>query len=294
MTEFPSSIKYIHVINKSHVTTELPIALMSAIRFVHPRPDKVHCTGEINYETEEILYIIICPAGMATNYDVVTPKYFITYQLEPTPVLDRKPYQRTLSKALYNWDYSRKNVNYLHDNTVTKSIYIPPGYSPYISIPIVTDGRYLYTDDGRDIDVLFLGYDQYERRKSIKQNLIKTGLNVVFICGLQLDGMQKLVRRAKVCINIHAILSCLETIRLNILLANQACVVNEYIDDDEVKVYEDYMITVPYDKLVDTCLELVNDTERRRLMALKSFYWYRRERDWNKIVDFNQLLPSLE
>jgi hypothetical protein len=291
---FPISIREVHIISPSHVTQELPIALLSAIRFIHSRPEQIHCTNHIDYDTEEILYIIICPAGLATNYDVKVPKYFITYQLEPTPILDRKPYQRTLAKAIYNWDYSRKNVKYLREHTTVKSMYVPLGYTPYISAIEVATGKYIYNDIHKDIDVLFLGHDAYERRRTIKEQLIKAGLNVLFICNLQLPGMQDRIRRAKICINIHNCVACLESVRLNILLANQACIVNEALDDDEVAVYGNNMITVPYEDLVSTCVDLIKQPQRRKRLALDSFFWYRREREWPRIVDFNELLPSLE
>lgn len=83
-------------------------------------------------------------------------------------------------------------------------------------------------------------------------------------------------------------LPCLETIRLNILLSNQACIVSEDINDPEMNIYQDMVAFVPYNKLVQTCLELVADSERRKMMAIKSYQWYRSQRDWTRIADFNK------
>jgi hypothetical protein len=194
-----------------------------------------------------------------------------------------------------NWDYSPKNVAYLARYPEIKSMYVPLGYAPHIAAPDVADGRYYYNDHGRDIDVLFLGWDIYERRRLIKEGLMAAGLQVLFTTELDLAGMQRAIRRAKVCLNLHGIaeILCLETVRLNILLSNQACVLNETLDDPEVEVYGDSILTVPYDQIVPTCCRLVLQPRLRQSMALKSFQWYRREREWTRIVDFNSLVPPL-
>jgi len=293
--QFPKSINNIAILSSSHVTRELPIALLGVIRFVHPYPEKVNCVGEFRLNDETTLYIIICPAGLGSERYVTGPKYYITYQLEPTPILERETYRDFLSKAICNWDYSQVNVDFLRKYPEINIRYLPPGYSPYIAANDISDGRYYYTDDGKDVDVLFLGWDMYERRKKIKEELIQAGLKIWFVHTLDLEGMKQAIRRAKVCINIHVfdIMPCLETIRLNILLSNQACVVNEFLPDDELDVYKDNIMTVSYDHLVSTCVDLVNNLEKRRRLALRSHQWYRNERAWNKIVDFNSILPSL-
>jgi len=293
---FPSSITEIAILSVSHVTRELPIALLSALRFVHPFPHKINCVGEYEADKDHILYIIICPAGLGSELYHVGPKYYITYQLEPTPILERESYRDFLSKALYNWDYSPKNVEYLQQFPEIKSIYVPPGYAPHIASPDVADGRRCYTDQEKDIDILFLGWDIYDRRRRIREMLEQVGLRVLFTTALDLHGMQEAIRRSKICLNIHGIseIVCLETIRLNILLSNQACVVNEDLDDNETLIYNPYIRTVPYDQLVSTCIDLIDRPEERQMIAHKSFQWYRREREWTQIVDFNALIPSLQ
>lgn len=293
---FPSTITEIQILSVSHVTTELPIALLSSLRFVHKFPHKINCVGHYEYDKDHILYIIICPAGLGSDLYNVGPKYYITYQLEPTLILERETYRHFLSKALCNWDYSLKNVEYLQQFPEIKSLYVPFGYAPYIASHEVGDGRIYYDDDIKVIDVLFLGWDIYERRSKIREMLIQSGLRVLFTSNLDIYGMQNVIKRSKICLNLRSSSSvvCLETVRLNILLSNQACIVNEDLDDNEKLIYNSYIYTVPYDKLVDKCIELVNRPEERRQMAHKSFQWYRKEREWTRIVDFNKLVPDLE
>ena len=47
----------------------------------------------------------------------------------------------------------------------------------------------------------------------------------------------------------------------NILLSNRACIVNEEINDPELDLYNEYLITVPYRRLVQACLNLIGDFE---------------------------------
>jgi hypothetical protein len=112
---------------------------------------------------------------------------------------------------------------------------------------------------------------------------------------MNLQGMQEAIRRSKICINIHSMdeMSALETVRLNVLLSNQACIVSENINDPEVDIYKDNVFFVPYDKLVETCVALVNNPEIRKRKAIESYQWYKNERAWNKIVDFKSVLPDL-
>lgn len=295
--KFPSTIEYIHIFNASNVTKELPLSLLEAIRSVHFYPEKISIVPNFVLDNDTILYIIICPAGLGSERYNQGPKYYITYQLDPcppAPTLVREPYQKFLKDAIYNWDYSQKNINFLA-NIDIKGLYISPGFTYSMSKDDISNGSYLYSDTNKNIDILFLGWDIYERRRLIKESLLNSGLKVWFVCHLDNEGMKVAVRNSKICINIHASENwpCLETIRLNILLSNQTCIVCEDIDDPEINIYKDHMAIVPYDKLVSTCCHLIQNPEQRKRLALKSHQWYRSHREWSKIINFNSLLPSL-
>lgn len=282
----------IGIFNASHVTTELIKALLYALRSTLSYPEKVIVVNELIYDNDNMLYIIICPAGLGSEKYIKPPKYYITYQLESLKVLEeREHYRNFLSGAICNWDYSRKNVEFLKSHNIN-SYYVPPGFTSSMTTLDILEGSYLYSDYCKDIDVLFLGWDIYERRKYIEDTLILNGLRVLFVSGLDIEGMKKAIRRSKICLNLHFMdnMTCFETIRLNILLSNQTCVVSEDIDDPEKEIYRDHIKIVPYNDIVQTCVKLIGDPETRKRLAISSYQWYSNQRTWTKIVDFNRLL----
>lgn len=291
---FPDTIKSIVIYNASFGTRELARALLYAIRAVYPAPQHVSIAGSFENNRDDILYIIICPAGFGASNISKGPKYYINYQLEPTFALDRLTYLPLLSAAICNWDYCQYNVQYLTSLHNIKSLYVPVGYTPSISTDDILIESTMYSEQDKDIDVLFLGYcEAYPRRLKIRDDLYRRGLRIWFVSDLDLIGMQKAIKRARVCLNFHNAdnMNSLETIRLNILLSNYACIVSEEVKASERDQYKDVVIFTSYDKLVDKCCELKGQVEQRLSQAIKSYQWYITKRRWNDIVDFNKLLP---
>jgi hypothetical protein len=287
---FPPSIIAIHIFNMAPPTAEIPYALLEAIKNVHPYPDKINIVNNYFTDNDKILYILICPGGYPFQQPLLAPMYYIAYQLEPSTshVMNNQYYLQFLKGALYNWDYSRQNISLLTQKGINMS-YVPPGYTNAIS------NIDKYVEEEKDIDVSFLGWDIHPRRQIIKNQLLSAGLNIYYSCSLNITQMQDIIRRSKVCLNYRSLdnNTCLETVRLNSLLSNQACIVNEEINDKELDIYQNNLITVPYDKLAETCVDLVKDPVKRAEQARKSYEWYKHNRQWHKIVDFNYLLPSL-
>lgn len=296
---FAKTIKNISIYNASRVTSELAPSLLEALRLSHQYPERINIVPNYKLDDETTLYIIICPAGLGSEFSHQGPIYYVTYQLDPglpAPAFSRDTYLKFLSGAIYNWDYSNKNAEYLKKEHVINTLYVPPGFTHSLSTGDLTNGSYIYSENDKQIDVLFLGWDIHERRRLIRDALYGSGLRIWFVSHLDTEAMKQAIRKSKICLNLHYMdkLPCLETIRLNILLSNQACIVSEDIDDPEINIYKDAVTVVPYDKIVQTCVDLVGDPTRRRRMALKSYQWYRSQREWSKIVDFNKLLPSLK
>ena len=293
---FPTTISEIGVYNASFGTRELAPALSSAIKSIHPKPCKILTVDSLEINRNDVMYIIICPAGLAK--EIILPKYYITWQLEFMIGPYNNPgYINILRGALANWDYSTFNIKLLEGQYGIKSIHVPPGFNHTIASPDIVDGSYLYNDQGKDIDILFLGYcDAYPRRVLFRDNCNCTGLKTFFVSNFDLEGMKQMIRRAKVCINLAAQdIFVLATVRLNILLSNQACIVSEMsIDNDADELYSKHGICfVPYEDLIPRAYDLVHNYEVRRDMAIKSYQWYRYERDWANIVNFPLLLPAL-
>src|SRR3990167_2022782 len=294
-SKFPSTITKIQIYNGSFGTRELDSAMLAILRSVHKKPWKIEITYKLELERDDILYIIICPAGLGLN-DVVMPKYYINWQLEFLIGRYNHPvYLNRLRQALDNWDYSKMNITISSTRDKINYHHVPPGFIETITTPDILSGQYVYTDEGKDIDVLFLGYcEAYPRRIKIRSQFQETGLNIYFPSALDIHGMQQAIRRSKVCINMAAFdYFILAQVRMNILFSNQACVVSEKSadEDDDVLYGEGGMLVVDYDNIVEQATSLVKDFELRRKTALKSYQWYKQNRRWSDIVDWAELLP---
>ena len=291
----PSTIKKIAIYNASFGTRELGPALLSAIRSVYFKPWNVSVVDSLERDGEDTLYIIICPAGLGMK-ETKMPKYYINWQLEYlNGNYDNDVYVERLRGALANWDYSQFNIDICKNRYNIESIYVPPGFNETISTPDILNGSYLYTDQGKDVDVLFLGYcEAYPRRILVRDNCYKSHMRMWFVSDLDIEGMKRAIRRAKICINMAAFEGfILHKIRMNILLANQACVVSEASIDREADAPygENGVCFVPYDSIIEKVWDLLDNYEERRAMALQSHRWYRNDKRWVDIVDFNRLLP---
>lgn len=294
---FPSTIKSIAIYNASFGTRELARALLDAIHAVYATPQHVTITSTLDNDRDDILYIVICPAGFGASNITKGPKYYINYQLEPTFVLDRNTYLPILSAAICNWDYCQYNVQYLTSLYNINSLYLPIGYTPCISTNEIISANYMYQEQDKDVDVLFLGYcEAYPRRLKIRDDLYRVGLRIWFVSDFDLTNMQQAIKRARICLNIHNAdnMNSLETIRLNILLSNYACIVSEEVIAPERNDYKEALIFTPYKDLVGKCLELKWQSQQRLDQAVKSYQWYSTKRRWNDLVDFTKLLPACD
>jgi len=232
------------------------------------------------------LYLLINPAGLTSPaYCPRLPVHFITYELENWTVLSRPDYSNLLRQALRNWTYDKRNA--ARATPDLRLLYVPIGYirSPLLPVPL-TDG---YQDVNRPIDLLFLGYPEYPRRRQILQAFEAAGLSIKVEWKQDWSGMLALVRRAKICLNFSVFDDFnFQTIRLNLLLQVPSCVVSEDLIGGEAYP----IVKVTRDQLVSTCQTLLaNEVERRR-WATEAHTWYV-NRPWSALVDFPRLLPDL-
>ncbi|MDR6901655.1 hypothetical protein [Rhizobium miluonense] len=124
----------------------------------------------------------------------------------------------------------------------------------------------------KDIDVLFYG-SVNERRKNVLVALQASGLNLVHLFGVYGAERDAFIGRSKIVLNVHHFDAAIfEICRVSFLLANGACVVSEgNIHDPEVAAFAEGMAFCNYDRLVETCIELVRDDERRSAIASRGF-----------------------
>lgn len=292
----PQTINKICIYNASGVTKEWGPAALSALRNVYPQPDKIELVSSYIMDSDNILYIIICPAGIVGNRSVF-PKYYIIWQLE---YLEGKffndNYISVIKGALIVWEYSSTNFDKLRDLGVSYR-HVLPGYNEMLSRPEILAGNYLYDDSHKDVDVSFLGWvGPIERRQRIQNAMLKAGFKIWFVWGLTPDGMKEVIRRSKVCLNLLSRDPFpLSSIRLSFLLSNVSCVVSEHSTNPDLEyLYESIGVTFSdYDKLVETCRALVDDPLKRKICATRGFQWIRKHRRFEDINDFSSLLPQL-
>ena len=158
------------------------------------------------------------------------------------------------------WDYSRYNIAELKRlNPQASPEFVPLGYAPSLS------RLEKHPESEETIDVLFYGCIN-SRRKTIVDALLKDGYNVQVAYGVYGAERDALIRRAKLVLNIHYYNShILEAVRVSYLMANSKAVVSECAENTEIYPhYRDGICLVPYEKLVESCKDLLSDSTKRR------------------------------
>lgn len=294
--EYPRTIQKICIFNASPVTKEWGPAALSSLRSVYPNPEKIELVTEFIMESDDILYIMICPAGIRGGRSKF-PKYYIIWQLDYLEGgFYEDNYKSVIKGALNVWEYSSTNFEQLRLLDVPFK-HVLPGFNETLSRPELISGEYLYDDIHKDVDVSFLGWvGPIERRQHIQTEMYKAGFRIWFVCGLNPDEMKQVIRRSKVCLNLISREPFpLSSIRLTFLLSNMACVVSERSTNPELEYLygSEGVIFSDYDKLVDTCRNLISNYEKRKQLATRSYQWFRRTRRFEDINDFSSLLPLL-
>lgn len=155
------------------------------------------------------------------------------------------------------WDYSAANVARLAALGVAAT-HVPIGYHPVLA---------RIERAAEDLDVLFYG-SLNERREAVLDGLEARGLQVASVFGVYGAERDALIARAKLVLNVHYYAArVFEIVRVSYLLANRRCVVSETgAEPDEESAWSEGIAFAPYERLVETCVELVaRRSERRRL-----------------------------
>jgi SAM-dependent methyltransferase len=168
------------------------------------------------------------------------------------------PYLKALQRQPV-WDYSSENVRRLQQLGVRRARHVPLGYVPELVriAPL-----------GDDIDVLFYG-SVNPRRQQILDALRTRGVNVIGMFGVYGEERDRAIARAKVVLTLHYYPSCIfEIVRAAYLFSNAKAVVAECGPDTSIDPdLREAMCGVPYEGLVDACVELVGDPARRAALG---------------------------
>lgn len=185
------------------------------------------------------------------------PPGTILYQLEQVEDTELKPIFHAIGDRFTVWDYSLRNIERLNAIGVTRKVHVPIGYVPEMSrIP---------ESSAQDIDVLFYGLVE-NRRGAVLQALRDAGLKVEVLLGIYGGKRDMYIRRTKVVLNMHLYEARIfEVARVSYLLANRKAVVSECGAETEIEDdLREALVLAEYDGLVEACIGLVEDAERRK------------------------------
>lgn len=240
-------------------------------------------TSEINKTNYLDLYIIF---GM-NDFSAERPHNYIVYQLEQTTGNDEskwfgKVYLDHLKNALQIWDYSLVNYQNLRKLGFKNIKYVPMQY-------MKTVDRFHSVEPfpEKDIDVFFFG-SLNDRRSQLINELKNHGLNVVIGNNTWGEDREQLISRSKLVLNIHYFQNAiLETVRLSYLLSNNCIVISETSQDPILdRWHSKYVKLVPYESLVQTCLDFHHNPENAEEFQ-QNLAEYRSK-------SFSQQVPALE
>ncbi len=204
---------------------------------------------------------------------LMVPPGSVLYNLEQLggPSLPRQFYQVALQHQV--WDYSLQNIRkWTAMNSAYRPIHVPLGYVPELSR--------IQTVPTPDIDVLFYG-SLNERRNRIVKALKAAGARVHTAFGIYGKERDDLIARSKIVLNVHFYdAKIFEIVRVSYLLANSKAVVTECCSSTEIdEGLADSVLACPYNSLVEACLLLLQDEEKRRNLETRGFQWFSQRKE---------------
>lgn len=209
------------------------------------------------------------------------PNNTIIYNLEQMGGLDLSgnPVARAISQHFLIWDYSESNLNsWKILNPSHPVIHVPVGWAPILNrIP---------KPALQDIDILIYGKPG-PFRLQVFNDLCQRGLKSLFVCGLYGQARDELIARSKLVLNINLYdhSRIFEIVRVSYLLANGKAVVADFREGSHVDhELTDAVAFAPPEKIVETCIALLHDNDRRELLETRG----------KQIMERRNIVPILE
>jgi Macrocin-O-methyltransferase (TylF) len=209
--------------------------------------------------------IILGAHLLEPHEEKLLPAGSVIYNLEQLGAAPLSANYLDLAKRFKIWDYSPLNiVKWNEVGCSSPPQLVEVGYAPEL--------RRIVSRPEQDIDVLFYG-SMNEHRLSLLKELRKAGVKVHAAFGVYGRERDELISRSKIVLNIH----CLETklfeiVRVSYLLANSKAVVSEPSPD--MAAYCNAVAVFPSETLVEGCLELLRNDEKRRQLEQRGFEYF--------------------
>ena len=222
--------------------------------------------------------IIVVGANTLSDEEAMQlPAGTVIYNAEPFPQVCQvfPRYTNEVLRKYKVWDYNPENAKRLSASLGKAVEYVPLGYVPELTRIEKTDLE--------DIDVLFYGTVN-ARRRTILDRLEATGLKVNILCGVFGTERNAWIARSKVVLNVHSHEpGVFEMVRVAFLLANAKAVVSEcnpgYAGEAVDADLLPGIVAAKYDDLVEACVSLVADDDRRHAIEQVGFAAFRERRE---------------
>lgn len=162
------------------------------------------------------------------------------------------------------WDYSRENLKVLQGMGARRAVHVAMGYMPQLT---------RFTQASRqDVDVLFYGSPN-PRRDALLDRLARSGAYVERLNGVYGAERDAWIARSKIVLNIKYYENTVfETVRVAYLLGNGVFVLSELSEhNEETRRFEGGVAFAGYDRLVQTCLDYLDDAPARTAIAARGF-----------------------
>jgi hypothetical protein len=209
---------------------------------IEPHEEKLLLTGSIIYNLEQ-LGANVEQLGAAP----LSAKYF------------------DLAKRFQIWDYSPLNIARWNEIGCAS----PPRL---VEIGYVPELRRIVSRPEQDIDVLFYG-SLDDHRLSVLRRLRETNVKVHAVFGVYGRERDELIARSKIVLNLHRLeIKLFKIVRVSYLLTNSKAVVSEPSPD--MGGYCDAVAVFSAETIVEGCLELVRNDEKRRQLERRGFEYF--------------------
>lgn len=246
-------------------------------------------------ELGELIYYSLQELGAEANigFNKIDPSYkniiigchllppeLIPKLPDPTVILnteqiytDPSPWNDTILswvKKFEVWDYSARNIENFKKLGIEDVKHFKIGFQK----ELVRLNQF----KEKDIDVLFYGSIN-ERRKSVLDQLMKSGLKVKTLFGVYGKERDEWIERSKLVLNLHFYeTEIFEIIRVFYLMTNSVAIVGEVNATTSIdEMYSNGILATKYNDLANTCLTLAKNQplqESIREAALNSISQY--------------------